>query len=81
MNARQLLERHRAHALTAIAERLADTGLEVADLRSLGVEDVLRIYGDACARVAEDCDTAEIPIGTWDDETTEPYPLPLDPPE
>jgi hypothetical protein len=69
-NARQLLERHRERALTAIAERLAGTGLELADLRDL-IGEVLARYGESCAQVPFDCDTAEMPIGVWDD-TTEP---------
>lgn len=76
-NAAQLLELNRARALTAIAERLSGlvAGLDEGTLRALGVDDVLRSYGEACAHVPFDVDTAEIqvpPEGWPDDEDTVP---------
>lgn len=94
-NAQQLLERHREHALHAIAERFEEilrlAGFDVKDqdeakavLRDL-IGEPLRTYGDACAHVPFDVDTAEIPIqppertpsGTWlgPDEDTQPIGL------
>jgi hypothetical protein len=89
--AAQLLARIQAAALKGVAERLTDYRIDVADLRSLGVEDVLRIAFEAAAQVAFDVDTAEIPLplsapaprpertpsGTWlgPEEDTQPIGL------
>jgi hypothetical protein len=100
-NAAQLLERHREHALRAMAERLEEVlrlaGFDVKDqdeaksvLRDL-IGEPLRTYGDACAHVPFDVDTAEIPLplsapaprpertpsGTWlgPEEDTQPIGL------
>jgi hypothetical protein len=75
-NARQLLELHREHTLRRLVECLESivVGMDVPTLRAIGVDAALADFGDACARVPFDVDTAEMPIGIWDDpdEVTKP---------